>query len=40
MLGFTIGMAIALILSFGFILFQAVMLKELSEELEKNKPPF
>jgi len=40
MLEFTIGLAIALIASFAFILYQAVMLKELSEELERNKPPF
>jgi hypothetical protein len=37
---FTIGMGIALIASLAFILYQAVMLKNLGEELEKNKPPF
>ena len=34
------ALGIALILSFAFILYQAVMLKGLSEELEKNKLPF
>jgi hypothetical protein len=40
MFTFVCALGIALILSFAFILFQAVMLKQLSEELEKNKPPF
>ena len=40
MIGFIFGLGIALIASFAFILFQAVMLKNLTEELEKNKPPF
>jgi hypothetical protein len=40
MIGFTIGLAVALVASFGYILFQAIMLKNLSEELENNKPPF
>lgn len=34
------GLTLALIGSFAFILWQAVMLKNLSEELEKNLPPF
>lgn len=34
------GLIIALIGSFAFILWQAVMLRNLSEELERNKPPF
>jgi hypothetical protein len=40
MMGFTVGLGIALLASFAFILYQAVMLKSLSEELERNKPPF
>lgn len=40
MMEFTIALGIALIASFAVILYQAVMLRDLSEELEKNKPPF
>lgn len=40
MFAFACALGVALILSFGFILFQAVMLKRLSEELENHKPPF
>jgi len=37
---FVFGLVVALLSSFAFILYQAVMLKNLSEELERNKPPF
>lgn len=37
---FIFALVTALLASFAFILYQAVMLKELSEQLEKNKPPF
>ncbi len=37
---FIFGLVVALLASFSFILYQAVMLKELSEELERNQPPF
>lgn len=40
MIGFVIALGIALIASFAFILFQAVMLKRMSEELKNNLPPF
>jgi hypothetical protein len=40
MFAFVCGLTIALIVSLAFILYQAVMLKNLSEELEKNLPPF
>jgi hypothetical protein len=33
-------LVIALGLSFAYIIFQAVMLKSLSEELDELKPPF
>jgi hypothetical protein len=40
MMEFTIGLVIALVASFGFIVYQAIMLKRLSEELKDNLPPF
>lgn len=40
MVAFVSGLTLALIGSFAFILYQALMLKNLSEELEKNLPPF
>ena len=40
MVAFVFALLGALLLSFGYIVYQAVMLKELSKELENHKPPF